>query len=93
MLAFFPASATGTTPGSVEDKNDVDSFIAKIDHQISSTESLNGRYAFARSQQVFPQAAWALAPDRACRSLPRLRPLACSWFRPACFPLSATANQ
>lgn len=54
MLAFFPASTTGTTPGSVEDKNDVDSFIAKIDHQISSTESLNGRYAFARSQQVFP---------------------------------------
>ena len=37
MLAFFPASATGTTPGSVEDKNDVDSFIAKIDHQISAT--------------------------------------------------------
>ena len=54
MLALFPASTTGTTPGSVEDKNDVDSFIAKIDHQISSTESITGRYAFARSQQVFP---------------------------------------
>ena len=54
MLALFPASITGTTPGSVEDKNDVDSFIAKIDHQFSSNESVTGRYAFARSQQVFP---------------------------------------
>jgi hypothetical protein len=54
MLALFPASTTGTTPGSVEDKNDVDSVIAKIDHQFSETESITGRYAFARSQQVFP---------------------------------------
>jgi hypothetical protein len=54
MLALFPVSTTGTAPGAVEDKNDVDSFIAKIDHQINSNESLAGRYAFARSQQVFP---------------------------------------
>ena len=55
MLALFPAlHGTGTTPGSVEDKNDVDSFIAKIDHQISSNRIVTGRYAFARSQQVFP---------------------------------------
>ncbi len=54
MLALFPGSATDTVAGSVEDKNDVDSFIAKIDHQISSNESLTGRYAFARSQQIFP---------------------------------------
>src|SRR6202011_774060 len=44
----------GAAPGSVEDKNDVDSFIVKVDHQITSSESLTGRYAFARSQQVFP---------------------------------------
>jgi hypothetical protein len=54
MLGLFPSSASGTAPGSVEDKNDVDSFIAKIDHQFSSNESITGRYAFARSQQVFP---------------------------------------
>jgi hypothetical protein len=59
MLNLFPAptntdSFNGTAPGHVQDKNDVDSFIAKIDHQISSSESLTGRYAFARSQQVFP---------------------------------------
>ena len=54
MLGLFPVSTTGTAPGSVEDKNDVDSFIAKIDHQVTSNESITGRYAFARSQQVFP---------------------------------------
>jgi Carboxypeptidase regulatory-like domain len=54
MLALFPVSTTGTAPGSVEDKNDVDSFLVKVDHQLASTESITGRYAFARSQQVFP---------------------------------------
>ena len=41
-------------PGSVHDKNDVDTLVVKIDHQITSAESLTGRYAFARSQQLFP---------------------------------------
>jgi len=56
MLGLFPAgqNGSGSLPGSVQDKNDVDSFIAKIDHQINSSQSLTGRYAFASSQQVFP---------------------------------------
>lgn len=59
ILNFFPVptgnnGSTGTVAGSVNDKNDVDSFIVKIDHQINSSESLSGRYAFARSEQVFP---------------------------------------
>jgi hypothetical protein len=59
LTTIFPAATgfngtAGTLSGSVRDKNDVDSFIAKIDHQFSSSESLTGRYAFARSQQVFP---------------------------------------
>ncbi len=59
LTAAFPAAtgfngSAGTLSGSVRDKNDVDSFIAKVDHQIGTNESLNGRYAFARSQQVFP---------------------------------------
>jgi hypothetical protein len=59
LTSMFPAATgfngtSGTLAGSVQDKNDGDSFIAKIDHQITSTESLTGRYAFARSQQVFP---------------------------------------
>ena len=59
ILAQFPkatgANATsGTRVGGVHDINSVDSFIAKIDHQIGSSEYLTGRYALARSQQQFP---------------------------------------
>jgi len=45
---------SGTLGGTDLDKNSVDSFIVKIDHQITSRESLTGRYALARSQQTFP---------------------------------------
>jgi len=54
LTTFFPTSTTGTVPGVVHDTNDVDSLIAKIDHQISDRESISGRYAYASSQQVFP---------------------------------------
>ena len=54
MLGLFPVSQTGTLSGSVRDRNDLDSLIAKVDHQFSSSESVSGRYAFARSEQVFP---------------------------------------
>ncbi len=54
LTKFFPASTTGLTPGVVDDKNDVDSLIAKVDHQISDHEMLSARYAYASSQQVFP---------------------------------------
>jgi len=59
LTKFFPAPTNsdpmnGLAPGSVHDTNDVDSLIAKVDHQISASESISGRYAFARSKQVFP---------------------------------------
>jgi len=54
LTQFFPASTTGIVPGVVHDKNDVDSMIAKIDHQINDRESVSARYAYASSQQVFP---------------------------------------
>ena len=59
ILGFFPQPTgfngqTGTFPGSVKDKNDVDSLLAKIDQQVTSSESLSARYAYASSQQVFP---------------------------------------
>lgn len=59
LLSFFPAptgfnGTAGTVPGTVADKNDVSSLIGKIDHAISPSESLTGRYAFAQSTQVFP---------------------------------------
>src|SRR5579871_4361608 len=45
---------SGTIGGTDLDKNSVDSFIVKVDHQLTANESLTGRYALARSQQVFP---------------------------------------
>jgi Carboxypeptidase regulatory-like domain len=54
ILGFYPSSSTGVVAGQVRDKNDVDSLLVKVDHQLSSSESLSGRYAFARSQQIFP---------------------------------------
>ena len=54
ILGFYPSSTTGIVPGQVNDKNDVDSFLVKIDHQWSASQTLTGRYAFARSEQVFP---------------------------------------
>ncbi len=54
ILDFYPVSNTRTIPGVVRDKNDMDSLIAKVDHNFTGTEQLSGRYAFARSEQVFP---------------------------------------
>jgi hypothetical protein len=59
LLNLFPQPTgfngeSGTVPGTVADKNNVDSLIAKIDHQLSSHYQLTGRYAFAQSDQVFP---------------------------------------
>jgi hypothetical protein len=45
---------SGAIGGTDLDKNSVDSFIVKVDHQLSKNQSLTGRYALARSQQVFP---------------------------------------
>ena len=61
VLGFFPSPVStsdgglvGSLPGTVADKNDGNNLIAKIDHQISASESLTGRYAFSQSTQVFP---------------------------------------
>ena len=59
LLGLFPQptgfnGSTGTVPGTVADQNDVNSLIAKIDHQLSPNEQITGRYAFAQSYQVFP---------------------------------------
>ncbi len=59
ILNFFPKptgfnGVAGTFPETVKDKNDVDSLIAKVDHQIGSAEQVSARYAYASSQQIFP---------------------------------------
>jgi hypothetical protein len=59
ILNFFPTPSgfngtAGTLAGSVNDSNDVDSLIVKLDHNLRDTEQITGRYAYASSQQVFP---------------------------------------
>ena len=54
ILGFYPVSNTPMIASAVRDKNDLDNFIAKIDHSLSDTEQLTGRYAFGQSYQVFP---------------------------------------
>jgi len=54
ILAFYPQSNVNQIPGVVQDTNNGDYFIGKIDHSLSDREILSGRYAFARNYQVFP---------------------------------------
>lgn len=54
ILDFFPSSSSRSLAATVTDKNDLDSFLVKIDHQLSSSRSLSGRYVISRSQQIFP---------------------------------------
>jgi hypothetical protein len=61
LLDFFPtpssvdpSSLVGSAPSSVRDMNDLDSFLVKLDHQISPAEQVSGRYVISTSQQDYP---------------------------------------
>jgi hypothetical protein len=54
LLDLYPASTNGSMAALVRDQNDMDSFLAKLDHNFTDTEQLSGKYALARSQQIFP---------------------------------------
>jgi hypothetical protein len=54
LLAFYPSSSTGEIADAARDTNNGNNFIVKLDHNLTSTELLTGRYAFAQSYQVFP---------------------------------------
>ncbi|HKM66942.1 MAG TPA: TonB-dependent receptor [Candidatus Acidoferrum sp.] len=51
---LFPTSDSNSLAYSVRDKNDNDNLIGKVDFKINDNNSLSGRYAFGRSDQVFP---------------------------------------
>ena len=79
------SGTSGTLDGTDLDKNRVDSFIVKIDHELSSSESLTGRYALARSQQVFPLGglgfgAGSRLPEFAQTSPTRVQLVSLSWL-------------
>ena len=85
LLGLFPSSQTGSLPGTVKDKNDVNSLIAKIDQQFSSNETLTVRYAFAQSDQVFPLGglgggAASRLPQFAQVSPTRVQVISASWL-------------
>ena len=54
ILNLFPQSTTNELPGVVNDLNNNDNFIVKVDHKISANESLAVRYAFGNDNQTFP---------------------------------------
>src|ERR1019366_8820936 len=90
LLNLFPQptgfnGSAGTVPGTVADKNDVNSLIAKIDHQLSSNHQITGRYAFAQSDQVFPLGglgggAASRLPQFAQTSPTRVQVVSASWL-------------
>jgi outer membrane receptor protein involved in Fe transport len=51
---YMPTSPTGTRPSTVNDKNDNDNFIVKVDQRINDKNSLVGRYAFGNDDQIYP---------------------------------------
>lgn len=54
LLNFFPASDSNSVPGVVNDFNNLDNFILKLDHRFNSVNSLAVRYAFGQNSQQFP---------------------------------------
>ncbi len=54
ILALFPQSATNELPGVVNDINNNDNLIVKLDHKITGNESFAVRYAFGNDNQTFP---------------------------------------
>ena len=56
ILSYFPLAAPGTqtVAGVVNDFNNLDNFILKLDHRFNSVNSFAIRYAFGQNRQQFP---------------------------------------
>ena len=54
ILTLFPQSSTNELPGVVNDVNNNDNLIVKVDHKFSNNESFAARYAFGNDNQTFP---------------------------------------
>jgi Carboxypeptidase regulatory-like domain len=56
ILSYFPVNngASESIPVTVNDKNNLDNFILKLDEHFNSVHSLAVRYAFGQSDQTFP---------------------------------------
>jgi Carboxypeptidase regulatory-like domain/TonB-dependent Receptor Plug Domain/TonB dependent receptor len=54
ILTLFPQSSTNELPGVVNDVNNNDNLIVKVDHKFTNNESFAARYAFGNDNQTFP---------------------------------------
>ena len=56
ILGYFPTNTTNSDqiPGAVNDRNNLDNFIVKVDHRFNDVHSFAARYAFGQNQQEFP---------------------------------------
>ncbi|MFY9531277.1 MAG: carboxypeptidase regulatory-like domain-containing protein [Candidatus Acidiferrales bacterium] len=54
ILNFFPSSTVNSISGVVNDTNNLDNFIVKVDHKMSAAHSFAARYAFGQNKQTFP---------------------------------------
>ena len=60
LAKYYPAptsidvNGVGTTRGTVQDKNDLDSAIGKVDHQFTDRETFTARYAYSGGNQRYP---------------------------------------
>jgi hypothetical protein len=56
ILSYFPLAVPGTqtVAGVVNDFNNLDNFILKLDHRLNSANSFAVRYAFGQNRQQFP---------------------------------------
>jgi hypothetical protein len=56
ILSYFPTNATNSNfiPGVVNDTNNLDNFIVKLDHRFNEVNSFAVRYAFGQNKQQFP---------------------------------------
>ncbi len=56
ILSYFPVNNTDSNQvaGAVNDYNNLDNFILKVDHRLTPNEQIAVRYAFGQSDQQFP---------------------------------------
>ena len=54
IINLFPQSTTNELPGVVNDLNNNDNMIVKLDHKFTNNEAFAARYAFGNDNQIFP---------------------------------------
>jgi hypothetical protein len=56
VLGYFPTNTSNSDqiPGVVNDTNNLDNFIVKVDHRFNDVHSFAARYAFGQNKQQFP---------------------------------------